>query len=143
MQFLGDTKLTADTEKGPLDSRLKPVLDEIQSRSVVANRFIDKDAYRIYLCTFWSNIVLEPDEIDIDVDELEEAYDVLSKHALPVLGGQDPVKESFRFIASADGETTMNKAKLTKTHREMLLYFSSMMLDPEGHRRWMNQVRRT
>ena len=35
----------------------------------------------------------------------------------------------------------MDKAKVSKTHRELLVYFSSMILDPEGHRRWMEEVR--
>jgi hypothetical protein len=25
-------------------------------------------------------------------------------------------------------------------HRDLLLYFASMILDPEGHRRWMTEV---
>ncbi len=35
----------------------------------------------------------------------------------------------------------MGAAKLTQRHKELLLYFSSMILDPDGHRRWMESVK--
>ncbi|MDE0008336.1 MAG: hypothetical protein OXS50_08655, partial [Gammaproteobacteria bacterium] len=47
----------------------------------------------------------------------------------------------FRFINSRTGELAMDKAKVSKTHRQLLLYFSSMILDPDGHRRWMEDVK--
>jgi hypothetical protein len=34
----------------------------------------------------------------------------------------------------------MADASLTQTHKELLLYFASMILDPEGHKRWMEEV---
>jgi hypothetical protein len=34
----------------------------------------------------------------------------------------------------------MKNARLNQTHRELLLYFSSMILDPDGHRRWMEMI---
>jgi hypothetical protein len=35
----------------------------------------------------------------------------------------------------------MREARLTQHHKELLLYFSSMILDPDGHKRWMDHVR--
>ena len=34
----------------------------------------------------------------------------------------------------------MQEARLTQNHKDLLLYFSSMILDPEGHRRWMQSI---
>ena len=34
----------------------------------------------------------------------------------------------------------MQAARLNQTHRELLLYFASMILDPDGHKRWMDVV---
>jgi hypothetical protein len=50
------------------------------------------------------------------------------------------VTECFRFINSKAGEQAMKEARLNQTHKELLLYFSSMILDPDGHRRWMSTV---
>jgi hypothetical protein len=35
----------------------------------------------------------------------------------------------------------MLEAKLNQTHKDLLQYFSSMILDPEGHERWMSEIR--
>ena len=34
----------------------------------------------------------------------------------------------------------MAEARLSSTHRDLLTYFSSMILDPEGHKRWMRSL---
>ena len=35
----------------------------------------------------------------------------------------------------------MGEAQLNQTHKDLLQYFSSMILDPEGHKRWMEEIR--
>ena len=121
--------------------KLGPVLDQMQHNSAVAGSFVDKNRYQLFLCTLWSNLVLEPEQLDLEVADLEHALDIVNEEAKKILGFDDSVTESFRFIASPAGEQEMNRAKLPRNHRDMLTYFSSMILDPEGHRKWMEQVK--
>ncbi|GIS19205.1 MAG: hypothetical protein CM15mP120_11210 [Pseudomonadota bacterium] len=37
----------------------------------------------------------------------------------------------------------MIEAKLNQTHKDLLQYFSSMILDPDGHKRWMEEIAAT
>jgi hypothetical protein len=113
----------------------------MQQNSSVAGTFIDKSRYQLFLCTLWSNLVLEPDQLDLEVEDLQQALHIVNQEAKKILGFEDSVTESFRFIASPAGEREMNQAKLPRNHRDMLTYFSSMILDPEGHRKWMEQVK--
>jgi hypothetical protein len=47
----------------------------------------------------------------------------------------------FTFISSKPGEQAMVEAKLNQTHKDLLQYFSSMILDPDGHKKWMDEIR--
>ena len=67
-------------------------------------------------------------------------HDYLNERMRTILGTEGSITECFRFVNSKDGERAMAEARLNQTHRELLLYFSSMILDPEGHRRWMETV---
>ena len=120
---------------------LTPILNEVSERASVAGSFIDKEAYRIYLATVWANIVMDPSALGVDEDELESVHDLINLSAQQVLGEDEAIAGCFRFINSRAGELAMDKAKVSKTHRQLLLYFSSMILDPDGHRRWMEDVK--
>ncbi len=124
-----------------LRARLKPVLEDIVKRSTVAERFVHRDAYRITLATLWTNLVLKPEDADIDEADLEAVHDLLSAEAQAVLGADEDLTSCFAFLNSKQGEAAMKEAKLTKTHKDLLLYFCSMILDPDGHRKWMDRVR--
>ena len=126
----------------PLTARFGPILDEVEKRACVADAFVDKEVYRILLATVWANVVMNPDEAGIDIADLERAHDVINTRARDVLGSEDAIKDCFRFVTSRAGEAAMNQARVSQTHRELLLYFSSMILDPDGHRRWMADVER-
>ena len=39
------------------------------------------------------------------------------------------------------GQAAMQEARLTRSHKDLLLYFCSLILDPEGHRKWAESVR--
>ena len=125
-----------------LAARFAPILDEVEKRACVADAFVDKEVYRILLATVWANVVMNPDEAGIDVGDLERVHDIINARARRILGGEDAIKDCFRFVTSRPGEAAMDQARLSKTHRELLLYFSSMILDPDGHRRWMADVQR-
>lgn len=120
--------------------RFEEMLDDIEARSCVTERFVDRDLYRLYLATLWANIVLNPGDAGLKEDELEVLHDYLNERMRPILGTEGTVTDCFRFVNSKDGERAMAEARLNQTHRELLLYFSSMILDPEGHRRWMDKV---
>ena len=46
-----------------------------------------------------------------------------------------------RKSVSDAGQAAMQEARLTRNHKELLLYFRSLILDPEGHRQWAESVR--
>ena len=120
---------------------LTPILKEVSERASVAGSFIDKDSYRIFLATVWANIVMDPSALGVEAEELENVHDLINLSAHRVLGEEEAITGCFRFINSPSGERAMDKAKVSKTHRQLLLYFSSMILDPDGHRRWMEDVK--
>lgn len=125
-----------------LAARFAPILDEVEKRACVADAFVDKEVYRILLATVWANVVMNPDEAGIDIADLERVHDVINTRARDVLGSDDAIKDCFRFVTTRAGEAAMDQARMNQTHRELLLYFSSMILDPDGHRRWMADVER-
>ena len=84
---------------------------------------------------------MDPEEAQLTETDLETAHSVINEVALNILGESEAIIESFRFIASRPGETAMDKAKLSKSHRDLLTYFASMILDPDGHRKWMSEFR--
>jgi len=121
----------------------RPLLDEIEQRSSVAGRFVDKDRYRIYIATLWTNLALDPSEAGIEAEDLEAVHDYLNGALGAILGQDQTLSDCFRFINSKPGELAMDRCRLTRTHKELLLYFCSIILDPEGHRRWAERVNST
>ncbi|MCP5180700.1 MAG: hypothetical protein R3E84_08905 [Pseudomonadales bacterium] len=124
-----------------LFDRFRPVLEDITERSRLAERFIDKDVYRILAATVWANIVLDPDGAGVDELELEDVHDLINSWSADILGATDgSLTEMFRFLNSKAGEKAMQQARLSANHRDLLLYFASVILDPDGHKRWMETV---
>lgn len=119
----------------------EPILAAVERQSSVAGRFVDKNLYRIYLATLWANIVMDPGAVGLHEDDLESAHDVINLAASRVLGDERAITAAFRFISGRDGEEAMNQAKVPSPHRDLLVYFSSMILDPDGHKRWMERYR--
>ena len=68
-----------------------------------------------------------------DEGRLEEVADVL--------GTDTTLQDIFKFVTSKDGERAMAEARLTQSHKDLLSYFASMILDPDGHRRYMDHIR--
>lgn len=123
-----------------LDARFGPVLEELAERSRIAERFVDKDVYRIRVATLWTNVVLDPDDVGIRSADLEPLHDVINRRIADVLGPQEDLTACFRYLTSRAGEQAMQSARLTQNHKDLLLYLASMILDPEGHRRWMSEI---
>jgi len=121
-------------------TRFSQILDDIESRSCVTERFVDRETYQLYIATLWANVVLNPADAGLDEGALEPLHAYLNERVATVLGADASVTQCYRFVNSKAGERAMNEARLSSTHRELLLYFSSMILDPDGHRRWMEGV---
>jgi hypothetical protein len=122
-----------------IEGLLGPVLNDIRDRAAVAGRFIDKDLYRINLATLWANLVLNPEDVGLTQPDLETAHDFISAAAEREIGCD--LRACYAFVGSKSGEQAMAQARLGTQHRELLLYFASMILDPDGHRRWMDTIR--
>ena len=126
--------------RSDLEAAFDPVLNDISERSRVAGSFVDKDLYRIYIATLWANVVLDPGDVGISEDDLEAVHDIVNDRVAEILGVDQNIRECFRFVNDKSGEQAMQAAQLTKNHKDLLLYFSSMILDPDGHKRWMQDV---
>ena len=107
----------------------------------MATNFIDKNFFQVSVATLWANVVLSPEDTGITEDDLPNLHDVLNEEIGSVLGPDTDLKTVFRFISSKDGEKTMVEARLNQTHKDLLLYFSSMILDPDGHRKWADELK--
>ena len=123
-----------------IHARFSDLLDDIEQRSCVTDRFVDRETYQLYIATLWANVVLNPADVGLEEAALEPLHAYLNERVARILGPAGSVTECFRFINSKAGERAMNAARLNATHKELLLYFSSMILDPDGHRRWMETV---
>ena len=124
-----------------LKHAFEPVFVDIRERSTVVERFIDRNLFRLYMATLWANVVLSPDEAGIEEDDLPTLHDLVVAELVEVIGIGTDLESVFRFISSKEGENTMAEAKLNQTHKDLLQYFSSMILDPDGHKRWMEEIR--
>ena len=124
-----------------LKHAFEPVFVDIRERSTVVERFIDRNLFRLYMAALWANVVLSPDEAGIEEDDLPTLHDLVVAELVEVIGVGTDLESVFRFISSKEGEKTMAEAKLSQTHKDLLQYFSSMILDPDGHKRWMEEIR--
>ena len=118
-----------------------PVFADIRERATVTDRFLDRDLYRVYISTLWANVVLSPDEVGLTEEDLEPLHDILIDEVQAAIGGEETLHSVFSFIASKAGERAMGEARLTQSHKDLLHYFASMILDPEGHKKHMQQIR--
>ena len=123
-----------------LEYAFTPVLQDLEERSQVAERFINREVYQIYVGTLWANVVMNPEEVGLSEESLPLLHDLLNDRLASVLGEQSSLHSCFSFLNSKAGENATKEASLTQTHKELLLYFASMILDPDGHKRWMDEV---
>ena len=128
-------------EPNQLEYAFEPVFTDIKERSTVAERFIDRSLYQVYVATLWANVVLSPGEAGIEEEDLEDLHDLVVAQIQSVLGSEEDLTTVFTFISSKAGEQAMIEAKLNQTHKDLLQYFSSMILDPDGHKKWMDEIR--
>ncbi len=128
-------------EETRLKALFEPALNQIAERASVAGRFVHRDVYRLYVATLWANVVLAPEDAGIVEDDLEGLSLMLDAEIERVLGSGNDLKSCFAFVNGRKGQAAMDEARLTQNHKDLLLYFSSLILDPEGHRKWTESVR--
>ena len=109
-----------------------PVVEEIERRAAVTDRFLDREAFRILLATVWANVVLDPAGGDLAESDLEPFHDYLNERAREVLGEDDAVRGSFRFLLSPDGERALARTRISAAHRRLLEHVGRLILDPHG-----------
>ena len=83
-----------------LQRLFEPILAAAERQSGVAERFVDKDLYRIYLATVWANVVMDPAAIGLTEDDLESAHDVINLNAQRLIGDEHAITAAFRFVSS-------------------------------------------
>ena len=124
-----------------LRQQFAPVFKDIRNQSTVAERFIDRNVFSIYIATLWANVVLSPEDVGLLEEDLEGLHDLLLEEIADVLGTDTTLHDIFKFVTSKDGERAMAEARLTQSHKDLLSYFASMILDPDGHKRYMDHIR--
>lgn len=109
-----------------------PIVAEIERRAAVTDRFLDREAFRILLATVWANVVLDPADGDIDEADLEPFHDYLNERAREVLGEEDALRESFRFLLSPAGERACARTRIPAAHLKLLTHIGQLIVDPHG-----------
>ena len=72
--------------RNKITEALEPIMSQIEKRSAVTDTFVDKETYRLYLTTFWANLVMDPEEAQLTETDLETAHSVINEVALNILG---------------------------------------------------------
>jgi len=124
-----------------LAARLQPALEDIRDRAALTDGLLDRTHYQILVATLWSQLVLRPTAAGLTEADLERVHDLLNDGLVADLGDGHDLRSCFGFLVTPAGESAMQDARLTPEHRDLLRYFASMILDPDGHRRWMDRVR--
>ncbi|MEE4301481.1 MAG: hypothetical protein V2J24_18730 [Pseudomonadales bacterium] len=109
-----------------------PIVAEIERRAAVTDRYLDREAFRILLATVWANVVLDPADGDIEDADLEPFHDYLNERAREILGEDDAVRASFRFLLSPAGEAACARTRIPAAHRKLLERIGLLILDPHG-----------
>ncbi len=121
--------------------RVSAIFEEIRSQATIADTFLDRDKYQLLVCTIWANLVMNPEDAGVSQEALESIHDEIVEQVHADLGPEADLKSCFAFLTTKTGEQAMQANKLGSTHRDLLLYFSSMILDPDGHQRWSKELR--
>ena len=109
-----------------------PIVAEIERRAAVTDRYLDREDFRILLATVWANVVLDPEDGDLSEGDLEAFHDYLNDRARSVLGEDDAVRSSFRFLLSPAGEAALARTRIPAAHRRMLEHIGRLIVDPHG-----------
>ena len=98
-------------EPNELKYAFEPVFTDIKERSTVAERFIDRSLYQVYVATLWANVVLSPGEAGIEEEDLEDLHDLVVADIQSVLGNNEDLTTVFTFISSKSGDHDRGQAQ--------------------------------
>lgn len=112
--------------------RFAPAVQEIVDLCRVTDDFVDKEMFRVYICTIWGNAVLEPQESGIDESELSVLHDYLTEEVEQILGEGQDITSCYRFIVSKEGEDSLARLQISARHQEFLRYFANLMFASES-----------
>lgn len=118
-----------------------PVLREIEAQSAVTDAFLDRELYQVQVALFWASVVLAPARFGIREGELESLHDRLCEAVAGVLGVGHGVRECFEFVVSPAGGASLDRLRASRAQRDVLHYTASLILDPDGHRAWLEAQR--
>ncbi len=107
------------------------LIDALLQSSQLAAGVLAVDLFRINAATLWLDIVLRPEQADIQGHELEDLHDYLNAEIDKELGSGKDLMSCFAFLNGKDGENAMNDKGLTPAHRDLLRTFYVMILDPK------------
>ena len=108
--------------------RFKPAVDEILEQCRIADDFIDKELFQVYIATVWGNAVLDPGKSGIDEDDLAILHDFLGEELDSVVGPGYDLRACYTFIMSDDGEQSLARLSITQRHKDFLHYFARLIL---------------
>jgi hypothetical protein len=109
-------------------TRFQPAVQEIVDGCQVADGFVDKDMFRVYIATIWGNAVLDPGETGIEESDLPLLHDFLNEEIAQVMGEGQDITTCYEYIISEEGEDSLARLNLTSRHKEFLFYFARLIL---------------
>ncbi len=128
-------------ETAQMRERFRPVFDDLVQRASVTGKLLHRDLYRILVASLWAQVVMKPAAAGLAEADLEALHDLLNDELRRLLGPKTNLTECFAFLNTKAGAEAMQEARLTPDHRDLLLYFCSMILDPDGHADWARHIR--
>ena len=108
--------------------RFKPAVDEILEQCRIADAFIDKELFQVYIATVWGNAALDPGKSGIEQEDLPILHDFLGEELGRVVGAGHDVRACYAFLMSDEGERSLLRLSITQRHKEFLQYFARLIL---------------
>ncbi len=110
-----------------LRERFGPAVTEIIEQCQVADGFVDKDLFRVYIATIWGNAVLEPQKSGLVESDLASLHDYLNEEIPAILGNGENITSVYEYLTSKTGEESLERLQVGARHREFIAYFGRLI----------------
>ncbi|MBQ62293.1 MAG: hypothetical protein CMQ19_09490 [Gammaproteobacteria bacterium] len=114
-----------------LRTRFTPALEEILGKCRISADLVDRELFQVYMATIWGNVVLDPQGSGLEEQDLSSLHDFLNEEIERVLGKGVDVTSCYDFIASKQGNESLERLGATSDHKEFLHYFARLILGKE------------
>ncbi|MBQ74273.1 MAG: hypothetical protein CMQ20_04505 [Gammaproteobacteria bacterium] len=114
-----------------LRTHFTPALEEIIDKCKISNDLVDRELFQVYMATIWGNVVLDPEGSGVEENDLSSLHDFLNEEIERVLGQGANVTGCYDFIASKQGNESLERLGATSEHKEFLHYFARLILGQE------------